>query len=184
MAQAGVASLGGGGFDWNSLTKQFARGEYALGLGVMALIVMLIVPLPPFLLDFMLSISITVEPQYKLERHIERIRDSSRARNALAMETHRECELVLHRMVEGAGGWAQATWFNNYRQEALNINPQSWNFIIGSMDYTEFYDAKNGQALSFQAASLAKNSVSRMSADGRGLTEPKPSGCLNQCCVQ
>ena len=49
----------------------------------------------------MLSISITVEPQYKLERHIERIRDSSRARNALAMETHRECELVLHRMVEG-----------------------------------------------------------------------------------
>lgn len=57
---------------------------------------------------------------------------------------------VLHRMVEGAAGWGQAVWFNNYRQEALNINPQSWNFIIGSMDYTEFYDAKTGQGLSFQ----------------------------------
>jgi hypothetical protein len=57
---------------------------------------------------------------------------------------------VLHRMVEGAGGWGQAIWFNNYRQAALNINPQSWNFIIGSMDYTEFYDAKAGQALTFQ----------------------------------
>ena len=41
MAQAGTASLGGG-FDWNSLTKLFARGEYALGLGVMALVMMLV----------------------------------------------------------------------------------------------------------------------------------------------
>ena len=57
---------------------------------------------------------------------------------------------VLHRMVEGSGGWGQAIWFNNYRQQALGINPQSWNFIIGSMDYTEFYDAKVGQGLSFQ----------------------------------
>lgn len=57
---------------------------------------------------------------------------------------------VLHRMVEGAAGWGQAIWFNNYRQQALGINPQSWNFIIGSMDYTEFYDAKAGQALTFQ----------------------------------
>jgi hypothetical protein len=57
---------------------------------------------------------------------------------------------VLHRMVEGAGGWGQAVWFNNFRQQALGINPQSWNFIIGSMDYTEFYDAKVGQGLSFQ----------------------------------
>ena len=61
MAQAGtLGNAGGGGFDWNSLTKQFAKGEYALGLGVMALVVMLIVPLPPFLLDVMLSISITL----------------------------------------------------------------------------------------------------------------------------
>jgi len=49
----------------------------------------------------MLSISVTIEPQYKLERHIERIRDASRAKTAVALETHRECELVLHRMVEG-----------------------------------------------------------------------------------
>jgi len=61
MAQAGtLGNAGNGGFDWNSLTKQVAKGEYALGLGVMALIVMLIVPLPPFLLDVMLSISITL----------------------------------------------------------------------------------------------------------------------------
>ena len=60
MAQAGTLGNLGGGFDWNALTKQFVKGEYALGLGVMALIVMLIVPLPPFLLDVMLSISITL----------------------------------------------------------------------------------------------------------------------------
>lgn len=57
---------------------------------------------------------------------------------------------ILHRQVEGAAGWAQGVWFNNYRQQALGVNPQSWNFIIGSMDYTEFYDAKTGGALSFQ----------------------------------
>jgi hypothetical protein len=66
---------------------------------------------------------------------------------------------VLHRMVEGAAGWGQAVWFNNYRQEALNINPQSWNFIIGSMDYTEFYDAKTGTEMAF------KDRVSRAPLD-------------------
>jgi len=60
MAQAAALSNAGGGFDWNSLTKQFAKGEYALGLGVMALVVMLIVPIPAFLLDFLLAISITL----------------------------------------------------------------------------------------------------------------------------
>ena len=49
----------------------------------------------------MLSISITVEPQYKLERHIERIRDASRAKTAAAYETHKECEMVLARMIDG-----------------------------------------------------------------------------------
>lgn len=49
----------------------------------------------------MLSVSVTVQPQYKLERHIERIRDASRAKTALAQETYRECEQVLHRMMEG-----------------------------------------------------------------------------------
>ena len=54
--------------------------------------------LPP---GSMLSISLTIEAQHKLERHIERIRDSSRAKSAAAMETYRECDMVLHRMVEG-----------------------------------------------------------------------------------
>ncbi|WP_374684721.1 conjugative transfer ATPase [Variovorax sp. ZS18.2.2] len=49
----------------------------------------------------MLSISLTVEPQYKLERHIERIRDASRAKTAMAYETHKECEMVLARMIDG-----------------------------------------------------------------------------------
>jgi flagellar biosynthesis protein FlhA len=60
MAQAAALPNTGGGFDWNALTKQFAKGEYALGLGVMALVVMLIVPIPAFLLDFLLAISITL----------------------------------------------------------------------------------------------------------------------------
>ena len=56
MAQAGTVTAGSGGFDWNALTKLFVRGEYALGLGVMALVMMLIIPIPPFLLDFLLAI--------------------------------------------------------------------------------------------------------------------------------
>lgn len=71
---------------------------------------------------------------------------------------------VLHRMVEGAGSWGQAVWFDNYRQAALGINPQGWNFIIGSMDYTEFYDAKSGQGLSFQ------DRVSRKPLDATRMT--------------
>lgn len=60
MAQAGTVTAGSGGFDFNALTKLFVRGEYALGLGVMALVMMLIIPIPPFLLDFLLAISITL----------------------------------------------------------------------------------------------------------------------------
>jgi hypothetical protein len=71
---------------------------------------------------------------------------------------------VLHRMVEGAGSWGQAVWFNNYREAALGINPQGWNFIIGSMDYTEYYDAKVGSALSFQ------DRVSRKPLDATKMT--------------
>ena len=49
----------------------------------------------------MLSISITVESQHKLERHIEHVRDASRAKTAAAYETHKECEMVLARMIDG-----------------------------------------------------------------------------------
>src|SRR6201986_492399 len=61
MAQApAIRNFGSAGFDWNSLTKQLVRGEYALGVGVMALVIMLIVPIPSFLRDFLLAISITL----------------------------------------------------------------------------------------------------------------------------
>ena len=49
----------------------------------------------------MLSVTVTVEPQHKLERHIEHIRDASRAHTAVARETHQECEMVLQRMIDG-----------------------------------------------------------------------------------
>lgn len=71
---------------------------------------------------------------------------------------------VLHRQVEGAAGWAQGVWFNNYRQKALGVNAQSWNFIIASMDYSEFYDAKTGQDLPF------KDRVSRTPLDASKMT--------------
>lgn len=71
---------------------------------------------------------------------------------------------VLHRMVEGAAAWGQAVWFNNFRQTAVGINPQSWNFLIGSMDYTEFYDASVGQGLAFQ------DRVSRRPLDATKMT--------------
>jgi hypothetical protein len=71
---------------------------------------------------------------------------------------------ILHRQVEGAAGWAQGVWFNNYRTTALGVNPQSWNFIIASMDYTEFYDAKTGQDMAF------KDRVSRTPLDASKMT--------------
>lgn len=49
----------------------------------------------------MLSITVTVEPQHRLDEHIARIRDASRAQTPLAMETHKECVQVLKRMIEG-----------------------------------------------------------------------------------
>lgn len=54
--------------------------------------------LPP---GALLSIALVVQPQDGVVRQIERIRDASRARTALAMETHAECEQVLHRMAQG-----------------------------------------------------------------------------------
>lgn len=49
----------------------------------------------------MLSISVAIQAQYKVTRHIERIRDASRAKTAAAQETHRECLEVLERMMQG-----------------------------------------------------------------------------------
>jgi len=54
--------------------------------------------LPP---GCMLSITVQVQPQYKIQRHIETIRDASRAQTALARETYNECEQVLNHMVTG-----------------------------------------------------------------------------------
>jgi flagellar biosynthesis protein FlhA len=60
MAQAAAAGATGFSFDLNAITKQLAKGEFALGVGVIALVVMLIVPIPAVLLDFLLAISITL----------------------------------------------------------------------------------------------------------------------------
>ena len=57
--QQGTTGFTIAGVNLNQLAKAAARGEIAMGMGVMTLIVMLIVPLPAFLLDFMLAISIT-----------------------------------------------------------------------------------------------------------------------------
>lgn len=49
----------------------------------------------------MLSITVVVERQERIERHIEGIRDASRAQTAVAQETHTECERVLSRLAHG-----------------------------------------------------------------------------------
>ena len=46
------------GFDWASLAQRLVRGDIAMGLGVLGLLVMLILPLPKVLLDVMLAVSI------------------------------------------------------------------------------------------------------------------------------
>ena len=54
--------------------------------------------LPP---GSMLSITIVVAAQHKMQQHIERIRDASRANNTEAQATHRECVDVLNCMTDG-----------------------------------------------------------------------------------
>lgn len=54
--------------------------------------------LPP---GAMLSMSIVIQPQDMIERHISRIRDTSRAKTAVAAETFGECENVLEAMARG-----------------------------------------------------------------------------------
>jgi conjugative transfer ATPase len=49
----------------------------------------------------MLSFTVTIRPQFLVERHIESTRMASRAKTAAAMETHSECERVLQRMQVG-----------------------------------------------------------------------------------
>jgi flagellar biosynthesis protein FlhA len=43
----------------NDVIKGMMRGDVAVGIGVVMLIVLLVVPLPPFMLDFFLAISVT-----------------------------------------------------------------------------------------------------------------------------
>ncbi|HEX7770555.1 MAG TPA: conjugative transfer ATPase, partial [Dokdonella sp.] len=49
----------------------------------------------------MLSITVNISPQNRVEQHIERIRDASRANTPTARETHHECERVLDRLIQG-----------------------------------------------------------------------------------
>ncbi len=46
------------GFNWQGLARRLARGDIAMGVGVLALLVMLLLPMPRALLDFALAISI------------------------------------------------------------------------------------------------------------------------------
>jgi flagellar biosynthesis protein FlhA len=49
---------GGGGLSLASLTELFRRGDIALAIGVMTILVVLIMPLPPLVLDVLLAFSI------------------------------------------------------------------------------------------------------------------------------
>jgi conjugative transfer ATPase len=46
----------------------------------------------------MLSITVVIEPQHQVAQRVEKIRDASKAKTALAERTHRECNRVLRRM--------------------------------------------------------------------------------------
>ncbi|WP_375549835.1 flagellar biosynthesis protein FlhA [Oceanicaulis alexandrii] len=57
MADANASSQSG--FDFGQIAKRLARGDIAMGLGVLGLLVMLILPLPKALLDVMLAVSVS-----------------------------------------------------------------------------------------------------------------------------
>ena len=49
---------GSGGLNWQALSRRFLRSDVAMAVGILAILVMLILPLPKALLDFSLAISI------------------------------------------------------------------------------------------------------------------------------
>jgi flagellar biosynthesis protein FlhA len=55
---ADTPASSGAGFNWQSFAKRLARGDVAMGVGVLALLVMLLLPMPRALLDFALAVSI------------------------------------------------------------------------------------------------------------------------------
>src|SRR3954447_21190039 len=59
MADASVPSRFGQASTARAVWGWIARGEVALALGVVGIVVLLILPIPAFLLDMLLSISIT-----------------------------------------------------------------------------------------------------------------------------
>jgi flagellar biosynthesis protein FlhA len=57
--QGGVRAVAtSGGFSMSTVTDMLKRGDIALAIGVMMILTILIVPLPPFLLDLFLAVSI------------------------------------------------------------------------------------------------------------------------------
>ena len=45
-------------FTWGEFGEQLKRGDLALAFGVLTILVVLILPLPPYVLDFLLAVSI------------------------------------------------------------------------------------------------------------------------------
>ncbi|UGV28876.1 flagellar biosynthesis protein FlhA [Rhodopseudomonas boonkerdii] len=60
VAGQGIGSPNGGGFDLEKLKSTIMRGDIALALGVLVILIVLIMPLPAFMLDVFLAISITM----------------------------------------------------------------------------------------------------------------------------
>ena len=57
MADANASTPSG--IDFAQIARRLARGDIAMGLGVLGLLVMLILPLPKALLDVMLAVSVS-----------------------------------------------------------------------------------------------------------------------------
>lgn len=116
--------------------------------------------LPP---GSMLSITVTIQPQHVVERHIEQTRDTSRAKNAYAMETYRECSNVLHEIVRGNHLYpVQVTLYataNNLEELDSNINainallvPSGLKFIDSKHDLVALDSFMRGLPFNFDPA--------------------------------
>jgi flagellar biosynthesis protein FlhA len=53
-----VPQKSGSGFSWKEISAALRKGDIALGAGVLAIIVVLILPMPPWALDILLALSI------------------------------------------------------------------------------------------------------------------------------
>src|SRR5262245_28404783 len=133
-------SSGSGGFNLSGLKKVgdlLRRGDITLALGVLTILVVLILPLPPIVLDLFLAVSITLSVLILMTSlFIQTPLEFSALRTVLGISTMRRSSLKLGstRLILSHGH--EGTSAASHVIEAFGNFVMSGNFVIGIIVFT------------------------------------------------